>query len=102
MPTQVVNPSVSLAVVLHGTAFTVFVEIPSSPTLSKPVVLLGRNAVPGAGAAPTVADGAVPAAGGSPSLPIVCCPNAEQADRARIATTENVILSRHMEISLKL
>jgi hypothetical protein len=32
---QVVVPSVSLAAVLHGTTFTVFVE-PSGPTTSRP------------------------------------------------------------------
>jgi hypothetical protein len=32
---QVVEPSVSLAAVLHGTAFTVFVE-PSGPATSRP------------------------------------------------------------------
>jgi hypothetical protein len=35
IPMQVVEPSVSLAAVLHGTAFTVFVE-PSGPATSRP------------------------------------------------------------------
>jgi hypothetical protein len=40
---QVVVPSVSLAAVLQRTAFTIFVEIPSSATLSKPVAVPGSN-----------------------------------------------------------
>jgi hypothetical protein len=36
-PTQVVNPSVSRAALLQGTALTLFVERPSAATMSKPV-----------------------------------------------------------------
>jgi len=36
MPTHVVNPSVSRAAVLQGTALTVFVETPSGATVFNP------------------------------------------------------------------
>ena len=42
---QVVEPSVSRAAVLHGTAFTVFVE-PSGPTLSRPGPLSSAGSGP--------------------------------------------------------
>jgi hypothetical protein len=68
---QVVVPSVSRATVLQGTAFTVFVEMPSLATTSRPVCVPGFNGPPGsgttsgpgdpAGATPTVeAEGTVP------------------------------------------
>jgi hypothetical protein len=68
MPTQVVEPSVSLATVSHGTALTVLVETPSSPTLSRPVVVLGSNEVPGAGATPASPGGVVTAGGGAAAV----------------------------------
>jgi len=37
IPTQVVDPSVSRAAVLHGFAGTIFVETPSSAGTAKPV-----------------------------------------------------------------
>jgi hypothetical protein len=49
---QVVKPSVSLAAVLHGAAFTAFFEISSSPTWYDPGVVLGSIPVAGGGAAP--------------------------------------------------
>ena len=36
IPTHVVNPSVSRAAVLHGTALTAFVETPSGATVFSP------------------------------------------------------------------
>jgi hypothetical protein len=64
---QVVKPSVSLAAVLQGTAFTVLVEAPSSPALSDPRVVLGSNPVAGSGGAPLSAGGASGVSGGAPS-----------------------------------
>ena len=55
-PTQVVVPSVSWATVLQGTALTVFVEMPSRPTMFKPgpVTASGREpATGGFGTAPS-------------------------------------------------
>ncbi len=43
---QVLVPSVSLAAVAQGTAFTVLVDIPSSATSSKPVLFPGNNELP--------------------------------------------------------
>jgi len=99
---QVVDPSVSLAATLHGTAFTVFVEIPSSPTLSKPVVVFGRNAVPETGAAPAVAGGVLTAAGGASAVPVGCCANAGNDNKARAAPTEKVIFAKRIETSFGL
>lgn len=48
---QVVVPSVSLAAMLQGAAFTVFVEMPSSATLSKPTSLAVDTGLPAVGAA---------------------------------------------------
>lgn len=56
---QVVKPSVSLAAVLQGTAFTISVEIPSFPTLDSPVVEFGNRGLPGAGGAPVGAGTAI-------------------------------------------
>jgi hypothetical protein len=67
MPIQVVKPSVSLAAVLQGTAFTVLVEAASSAALSDPRVVLGSNPVGGSGAAPFGAGGASGVSGGAPS-----------------------------------
>ena len=50
MPTQVVNPSVSLATVPQGAALTVFVETPSLATLSRPVSVSGNRGLPASGA----------------------------------------------------
>jgi hypothetical protein len=55
---QVVVPSVSLAAVLQGAAFTVLVEIPSSATLSQPVFVPGNSALPTGGASPEVSSAA--------------------------------------------
>jgi hypothetical protein len=104
IPTQVVVPSVSLAAVLQGTALTVFVETPSSATLSKPVLLPGSNGPPTEGAAPTTgtpADGGAPEAGGEPG-PIVsgvCCAKTVDEPRASNAAMERVII--RIELSFK-
>ena len=61
MPTQVVNPSVSLAVTPHGTALTVRVETPSGATMFNPgpCTDCGGNGA----AADGVGDGGGPAGG---------------------------------------
>ena len=46
---QVVVPSVSRATVLQGTALTVFVEMPSLATTSRPVCVPEFNGPPGCG-----------------------------------------------------
>src|SRR5277367_455946 len=109
MPMQVVAPSVSLAAAPQGTAFTVFVETPSSPTLSKPVVVPGSHAVPSAGAAPvmgTVGDGGGVTAGGDPVwstvVPGTCCANAGKEKRATAVATETAVLPKRIETSLEL
>jgi hypothetical protein len=91
---QVVVPSVSLAAALQGTAFTLFVETPSSATLSNPVSPAGNQGPPSSGAVAAVGtDGGAPAAGGEPR-PVVASgpcwaktadePNASQRERAVI------------------
>ena|ERR1700730_5388892 len=102
MPMQVVKPSVPLAAVLHGMAFTVFVEIPSSPTLSKPVVVPGNHGVPSEGATPVIGGGAVTVGGGPPIDPGACCANADNDERARAAATEDVVLPKRIETSFEL
>src|SRR5258708_13685836 len=52
IPTQVVEPSVSLAALLQGTAPTVFVETPSSATLFNPVSDPEISGPPTSGAPP--------------------------------------------------
>jgi hypothetical protein len=66
-----VKPSVSLAAVLQGTAFTVLVEALSSPVLSDPRVVFGSNPVAGSGAAPL---GAAGVSGGAPPGMASRCP----------------------------
>jgi hypothetical protein len=102
---QVVVPSVSLADVLQRTAFTIFVEIPSSATLSKPVAVPGSNGLLTGGARSavgTVADGVV--AGGDPIdppvAPGVCCANAAEEKSARAVARIN--LRKRIEPSLVL
>src|SRR6266481_6065026 len=89
MPTQVVLPSVSLAAVPHGTAFTVLVEIPSSPTVSKPAGVPGLSGLPTGGAAPTVdtlADGGAVTSGGDPvAAGVCCCASADEDKTSRPA-----------------
>jgi hypothetical protein len=101
IPTQVVVPSVSLAAVPQGTDLTVFVETPSSATLSKPVVVPGSNGPPTGGAEPaigTVVDGVVAgggvAAGGDPTPAVsgICCANAAGETSASEATNEKVMI----------
>jgi hypothetical protein len=46
MPTQVVNPSVSRAARPHGTALTVFVEMPSEATTFNPGPEIGAGTLP--------------------------------------------------------
>ena len=99
---QVVKPSVPLAAVLHGMAFTVFVEIPSSPTLSKPVLIPGNHGVPSEGATPVIGGGAVTVGGGPPIDPGACCANADNDERARAAATEDVVLPKRIETSFEL
>jgi hypothetical protein len=92
---QVVVPSVSLAAMLQGTALTVFVEIPSSATLSKPVSLLGSNGPPTGGAAPTRDGGAAAAGSGEPTPPssgACCCAKTADEPMASNAAKEKVFI----------
>jgi hypothetical protein len=52
IPTQVVEPSVSLAARLQGAAGTVRVEMPSEATVSNPLSVAGNNGPPGSGVLP--------------------------------------------------
>src|SRR5260221_6086653 len=93
--TQVVVPSVSPAALLRGTAPTVFVETPSSPTLFKPVSDPEISGPPTSGTVPAVsgiAGGGAAAAGGDPLpiVPVVCCANAAQDRSASGAATERL------------
>jgi hypothetical protein len=100
MPTHVVLPSVSLAAALQGTAFTVLVETPSSPTLSKPTVVPGYCGLPTGGAAPetgTPVDEGAPAAGGGAvgsTAGAGCCASAG-ADRI-IRAAKRVLLRMYV------
>jgi hypothetical protein len=87
MPTQVVLPSVSLAAVLHGTAFTVLVETPSAPIVSRPTS--GPTRVGPSDASPTVDvdDGAAAAGGIAVESPGACCASAGEAKIIRTAVT---------------
>ena len=62
---QVVLPSVSRATVLQGTALTVFVEMPSLATTSRPVCDPGFNGPPGSGTTSGPGDPAGPGADGA-------------------------------------
>jgi hypothetical protein len=95
IPMQVVVPSVSLAALLQGTAPTVFVETPSSPTLFKPVSDPEISGPPTSGTVPAVsgiAGGGAAAVGGDPLpiVPVVCCANAAQDRSASGAATERL------------
>jgi hypothetical protein len=62
---QVVEPSVSRATVPQGTALTVFVEMPSLATTSRPVCVPGFNGPPGCGTTSGPGDPAGPGADGA-------------------------------------
>src|ERR1700681_2124971 len=72
---QVVEPSVSRATVLQGTALTVLVETPSLATTSRPVCVPGFNGPPGCGTASgpgAGADGATPTVEAGGTVPGNC------------------------------
>jgi hypothetical protein len=100
---HVVVPSVSRADVLHGTAFTVSVETPSSPALDMPTVVPGFCGLPITGAGPTIGtlDGAGAAAGGneraSPVVVVVgvcCCAHADDDSMTSVAVMMIVRIMR--------
>jgi hypothetical protein len=91
---QVVVPSVSLAAALQGTAFTLFVEIPSSANLSNPVSPAGSKGPPTSGAEPaTGTDGGAAAAGDEPRpvVPSGAC-WAKAADEPSASQRETAII----------
>jgi len=98
----VVVPSVSRAAVPQPTAVTVFVETPSSPTLSNPVDVPGSNELPTEGAGATVGtwDGGSEVAGGDPTG--VCWANVEEGMRTRAAPTKRVIMGKYIESSFEI
>src|SRR5882724_11265687 len=73
---QVVEPSVSRAAVLQGTALTVLVETPSLATTSRPVCVPGFNGPPGCGTTSEAgADGATPTVVSDGTVPGDCWAN---------------------------
>src|SRR3981189_180947 len=72
---QVVVPSVSRATVLQGTAFTVFVEMPSLATTSRPVCVPGFNGPPGSGTTSGPGDPAGATPTGAPEGTVPCWAN---------------------------
>src|ERR1700722_148852 len=92
IPTQVVVPSVSRAVLLQRTAGTVRVETPSDATLSKPASVAGSNGPPTSGGPPEVRVpapiGGEAAAGGEAVLAPGVCAKAADAKRANAAATD--------------
>jgi hypothetical protein len=98
---HVVVPSVSRADVLHGTAFTVSVETPSSPALDMPTVVPGFCGLPITGAGPTIGtlDGGGAAAGGNErASPVVvgvcCCAHADDDSMTSVAVMMIVRIMR--------